>query len=156
MIGIAFGDDPAFDHYVGRAADHDQVLDITAPHQHETARIDGGAVENLQPVLPAAAGAQEGQRAAIADEAENRHEAGQRDADAGDRDQQASSIMSDDVFHAISAPGTDCCGGRDPGQGAIRSYAPEDGPVARFGRLTADLAVAKPVERRHCKTDVNL
>ena len=50
-------DDIGFHHDVGRPADHQQMLDIVAPHQHQApAAIDGGGVDHGQPRHPSAIG----------------------------------------------------------------------------------------------------
>ncbi len=158
IVGVAFGDDPAFDHHIGRAADHDQMLDIVAPHQHKAAAgIDRGAVEHLQAVLPAAAGAQEGQRAAIANEAQDHHKAGQRYADARDRDEQASSIISDDVFHAIVLQEPTVAAAAIPVKAQFAVTHRKMGRWRGSRRLTADFAVVTAACRAPPpQDDVNL
>jgi hypothetical protein len=53
--------DTAFDDDIGRAADHDQMFDIIATHENQTAaRIHGRRVENLQARLPVATTTDEG------------------------------------------------------------------------------------------------
>jgi hypothetical protein len=49
--------DIGFHHDVGRAADHQQMFDIVAPHQHQPpAAIHGGGVDHGQPRHPSAIG----------------------------------------------------------------------------------------------------
>ena len=68
----AFRQDPAFDDDVARAADHDQVLDIVAAHQHQAAAgIDGGGVQHLQARLAVLAATHERRRCAAAHQPED-------------------------------------------------------------------------------------
>jgi hypothetical protein len=46
-------DDIGFHHDIGRAADHQQMLDVVAPDQHQPpAAVDGGGVDHRQPRHP--------------------------------------------------------------------------------------------------------
>ena len=50
-------DDVGLDHDVGRAADHQEMLDIVAPDQHQpAAAIHGGRVDDGEPRHPSAVG----------------------------------------------------------------------------------------------------
>ena len=72
--------DFALDHDVGRTADQKQMLDIVAPHQHQTAMaVDGGRVHDRQPRLAVAAAGDEGAESQAADQPDDHQDDDEHD-----------------------------------------------------------------------------
>jgi hypothetical protein len=90
----------ALDDDVGRAADHDQVLDLIAANKHKApACIDCGCIQNLQAWLPVAAAANERRRAAASSQhPKNSDQADKADADAEDGNHQPAAIGAHHFF----------------------------------------------------------
>ncbi|MNY17303.1 hypothetical protein D3C86_1506130 [compost metagenome] len=91
----------AFDDDIRRAADHDQMLDIVAAHQYQTAaRIHGRCVENLQTRLPVAPASNEwGRTAASAHKPQRNRQNEQGHAHTNNGDDETVSIGADKIFH---------------------------------------------------------
>jgi hypothetical protein len=97
--------DAAFDDDVGRPADHDQMLDIIAPDQHEPAAcVDRGGIEHGQARLAVLAAADEGRGGAVADQPEDPDECQKCHGNDDDGGQQSCTLAAQKIVrHPVSS-----------------------------------------------------